>query len=138
MTRRVLSDGSAPEFIVQGSTLEDLFEHVVLAVFGTAFTIDRVRVTRDVPVMAVGDTPEALLSDWLAMTIAAADEHGLAVTTVAVDRLEVGGVQGAIGGFPRSECALVGAWPVSVHTPDGIVTVPDGFWVRVQMTPRDR
>ncbi len=136
MTYRILEDGPRVVAVVHGATLPELFEHAVIAVFDIAYDVGRVRVERDVPVMAVGDTPEALLSDWLIQTIAAAaTTHRLVVTTAAVDRLEMGGAQGAVGGYRCSEATLRRFVPGTAGLSGDIVDVPGGFWVRLVIDP---
>ena len=130
MSYRIIGEVGGIQVLVQGTTLFELFEHAALAVFDLSVGVDRVRVERDVPVMAVGDTPDSLLADWLRAVIGAAAEYGLVVATVAVDRLEVGGVQGAIGGYAHGGEAHRFV-PGSAVVDGSIVEVPDGFWVRI-------
>ncbi len=116
---------------MQAPTLPDLFERAALVVYDLAFDIERVRVERDVPVMAVGDTPDQLLGDWLEQVVKHARRHNLVVCTVAVDRLEVGGVQGAIGGFAYDGAPPRRFVPSGAELAGSVVEVPEGHWVRL-------
>lgn len=119
--------------VVVASTLAELFEYAGLAISHATYAIDRVRVHRDVPVMAVGDTPEALLEDWIIEILSAVERHGLVTTTVAVDRLETGGVQGAIGGARADEFAVIRPAVTGIVRRPDIVRVPDGLWTRLEL-----
>jgi len=95
------------------------------------FEIERVRVERDVPVMAVGDNLDALMDDCLSQVLDATAKHHLVVTTATVDRLETGGVQGAIGGYRRTGTAAARFLPRRAGIQNAIVDVPAGHWVRI-------
>lgn len=115
------------QIIAYGATLPDLFEHAAYGIFDHLFHIEGRVAERNVPVMAIGDSPEELLSDWLDQLLVAAEHHGVLPTYFVVDRLETGGVQGGFGG-------VRGAWRRVTFSLDetGVVGIPDGWWARVR------
>jgi SHS2 domain-containing protein len=137
MTYRVISDGEPLEVVVMGATLPELFEHAAMAVYDATYELGRVRVERDVPLMAVGDSLEVLLQDWLGELVTMADHHDLAVTVATVDRLEPGGVQGSFGGYRSGDAPVKGSRPARVEAVGDIIEVPDGFWVRLAIFPEN-
>jgi SHS2 domain-containing protein len=115
------------QLVAYGATLPDLFEHAAYGMFDYLFQLEGRTPERDVPVIAIGDSPEELLIDWLTQVLVAAQEHQLLPTYFVVDRLETGGVQGALAG-------VRGGWREVEFSLDetGVVSVPDGWWVRIR------
>jgi len=119
------------QIVAYGATLPDLFEHAAYGIFDHLFYIEGRVPERDVPVMAIGDSPEELLADWLEQVLLAAELHDVLPTYFVVDRLETGGVQGALGG-------IRGAWQgVGISVDEtGVIRIPDGWWVRIRCRRR--
>lgn len=115
------------QIVAYGATLPDLFEHAAYGIFDHLFQLEDRVPQRDVPVMAIGDSVDDLLSDWLTQVLAAAEEHDLMPTCFVVDRLEMGGVQGALGGERN------GWQPMGFSIDEtGVVCVPHGWRVRIR------
>lgn len=113
--------------IAYGSTLAELFEN---AAYGTAARagIDGAGAPLyDVPVMAIGDSPEDLLADWLIQLGERAAEARLTFSSFTIARLEEGGVQGAASGYRGQTGASWAEWTVEV-----VVAAGDGFWARLR------
>lgn len=119
------------QIVAFGATLPDLFENAAYGTFDYLFQIEGRPPERDVPVMAIGDTPGELLVDWLAQILILTRHHNLLPTYFAVDRLETGGVQGALGG-------IRGGWlPARCSVAEsGIVEVPGGWWTRLRCSTK--
>ncbi len=116
--------------IAYGVTLAELFENVAYGVVAHAGVGEGVSPRYDVPVMAIGDTPEELLEDWLRQLCLRGSEAGLSLTSFVIDRLEEGGVQGSASGNRTIDQPAWAVWTVEV-----IVAVQAGFWVRLRTRP---
>lgn len=125
LARYEIDPGPPAVLTAYGATLGELFENAAFALFDWRGDTDPPRIDRDVPLVAVGDTVEELLGDWLQVAVARARELQLVLVTFTVDRLEMGGVQGVAAGY----WAVPGG--VSAPQERPVVTeIPDGFWAR--------
>lgn len=113
--------------IAYGTTLAELFENAAYGIAAHSGFDDRRSPLYDVAVMAIGDSPEELLSDWLAQLDLKTNEAGLSLVSFSVDRLEEGGVQGTAAGYRASQTAHQPRWDVEV-----IVPMVDGVWARMR------
>ena len=114
--------------IAYGATLKELFEHAAYAMAALTEGPPSSEPMYDVPVMAIGDSLEELLGDWLRQLALAGEASSLSLRSFVVDRLEQGGVQGAAGGERGTRRAQ---WPATrVET---VVEVPGGYWARVSI-----
>ncbi len=118
---------SAGLMIAYGATLAELFENAAYGIAAHSAFDGRRAPLYDVAVMAIGDSPEALLGDWLVQLDLRSIEAGLRLVSFSVDRLEEGGVQGTAAGFRSSEMALPQQWDVET-----IVLMVDAAWARVR------
>ncbi|MBK5267836.1 MAG: hypothetical protein JJE47_10415 [Acidimicrobiia bacterium] len=118
---------SADLMIAYGSTLAELFENAAYGIAAHSGFDDRQSPLYDVAVMAIGDSPEELLGDWLVQLDIRSIEAGLSLVSFSVDRLEEGGVQGTAAGYRSSETALSQRWDVET-----IVPMVDGAWARIR------
>jgi len=116
--------------IAYGVTLAELFENAAYGVVAHVGAGDAVSPHYDVAVMAIGDTPEELLDDWLRQLRVRGSEAGLSLTSFAVDRLEEGGVQGAASGGRAVNHPGWADWTIEV-----IVALPKSFWARLRTVP---
>jgi SHS2 domain-containing protein len=116
--------------IAYGVTLAELFENAAYGVVAHAGVAEGVSPRYDVPVMAIGDTPEELLEDWLRQLCLRGSEAGLSLTSFVIDRLEEGGVQGAASGNRPAKQPDWADWLVEV-----VVASPEGFWARLRTVP---
>ena len=116
--------------IAYGVTLAELFENAAYGVVAHAGVGDPVSPHYDVPVMAIGDTPEELLEDWLRQLRVRGSEAGLSLTSFVIDRLEEGGVQGAASGGRAVNHPGWADWTTEV-----IVALPENFWARLRTVP---
>ncbi len=115
--------------IAYGGTLAELFENAASGVVAHA-GVDKTRTPRyDVPVMAIGDSPEELLTDWLIQLGERSAAVQLTFTSFTIDRLEEGGVQGAASGYRDQSGPFWSKWTVEV-----VVAVAEGFWTRLRST----
>jgi SHS2 domain-containing protein len=113
--------------IAYGSTLAELFENVAYGIAAHSGFDDRRSPLYDVAVMAIGDSPEELLGDWLVQLDLRSIEAGLSLVSFSVDRLEEGGVQGTAAGYRSSETVLPQRWDVET-----IVLMVDAAWARIR------
>lgn len=111
------------QLIAYGSVAIELFENAAYGI-ASRFSMEHPRLANhDVPIAAIGDTYEELLSDWLAQ-LGEASAAGMMFVSFTVDALEVGGVRGAAAGY-----RMQANWPET--TVETVVTVPDGLWARI-------
>lgn len=121
---------SADLMIAYGATLAELFENAAYGIAAHSGFDDRQSPLYDVAVMAIGDSPEELLGDWLVQLDLRSIEAGLSLVSFSVDRLEEGGVQGTAAGYRTSETVLPPRWHVET-----IVLMVDGAWGRIRKEP---
>jgi SHS2 domain-containing protein len=86
-----------------GATLPELFEHAAYAVFDQGYRLDEIPPTYSRPVIAAGDTMDALLCHWLEELLGMSRAEGIVPSYFVVDRLEEGGVQGSAAGLLVAE-----------------------------------
>ena len=101
--------------IAYGVTLAELFENAAYGVVAHVGAGDAVSPHYDVAVMAIGDTPEELLDDWLRQLRVRGSEAGLSLTSFAVDRLEEGGGSGRCVRRPGRESPGLGGLDYRSH-----------------------
>ena len=111
--------------IAYGETLERLFENAAYGIAARSSYDFDAKPLYDVSVMAIGDSPELLLSDWLTQLAARGEFLGLCLVSFGVDRLEEGGVQGVGAGYQNP---VGNRQNLSVDT---VVRTNDGYWARV-------
>ena len=116
--------------IAYGVTLAELFENAAYGVVAHAGVGEAASPRYDVSVMAIGDTPEELLEDWLRQLRHRGSEAGLSLTSFVIDRLEEGGVQGAASGNRAAGLPGWADWTVEV-----VVALPESFWARLRTVP---
>lgn len=116
--------------IAYGVTLAELFENVAYGVVAHFGVREGASPLYDVPVMAIGDTPEELLDDWLRQLRLRGSEAGLSLTSFVIDRLEEGGVQGSASGNRAVDQPGWAEWTVEV-----VVALSESFWVRLRTVP---
>ena len=116
--------------IAYGVTLAELFENAAYGVVAHARVAEGASPWYDVPVMAIGDTPEELLEDWLRQLRVRGIEAGLSLTSFVVDRLEEGGVQGSASGTRVVDQLRWVDWIVEV-----VVALPESYWGRLRTDP---
>ena len=123
-----------PTYVVTGATPEELFENAGFAVFSAGWRLDGVPPTYSRPVVAPGDTYEELLVSWIEELLFVADHEGLVWSYFVVDRLEEGGVQGSAAGVPSGSVTRTSRRVTGVAgLGEGIVAVPDGWWVELSL-----
>lgn len=116
--------------IAYGTTLAELFENAAYGAASHAGNDPAEGPLYDVPVMAIGDSAEDLLGDWLVQLGEHAAATRLTLSSFTVARLEEGGVQGSASGY-RAQPEPWSEW--SVET---VVAVGDGFWARLRAVER--
>jgi SHS2 domain-containing protein len=116
--------------IAYGVTLAELFENAAYGVVAHAGVTEGASPRYDVPVMAIGDTPEELLEDWLRQLRLRSRDAGLSLTSFVVDRIEEGGIQGSASGNRVVHRPRWAEWIVEV-----VVALPESFWVRLRTVP---
>lgn len=131
--------GDPPTYIVGGATREELFENAGLAVFSEGWYLEGVPPTYSRPVVAPGDTYEELLHNWIDELLFVARKAGLVWVYFTVDRLEEGGVQGSAAGMPADAVPGRSQRVTGVRRSGaGLVEVPEGWWVELQIEVEDR
>lgn len=115
-----------------GVTPHELFENAAWGMFDLMFDLKQLSPTRDLPVIAAGDTHEELLFNWLSELLYQSETLDLALCYFTVDRLEEGGVQGSAAGVPMTTVELRGP-PIKAVTYHDLAVVenPDTWWARV-------
>jgi SHS2 domain-containing protein len=121
-----------PRVLVFGATNEELFENAAFAMFDQAYEIGVLAPTYSRPVVAPGDTVEALLANWLDELLFISEQERLVWSSFVVDRLEEGGVQGSASGMPIDEAGLRPRMITGLAEPaPAPVPVPDGWWIEL-------
>ena len=116
---------------IQAPTLFELVDHASVAMFSIGFDLAAIPPTYSRPLVAPGDTFRDLLTNWLHELVLLREEEGIVWSQVAVDRLEVGGVQGSASGQYRKDVIPAGRFAARVVDVSDVVEVPDGYWIDV-------